>query len=140
MLQINPYIHFDGTCRDAMTYYKECLGGEVTLQTVGESPMKDKMGPNNNAKVMHASLTKDGNIFLMGCDMMDPTTFVKGDNITISLNCTSEDEIKNAFTKLSAGGKIQMPLKEEFWGALFGAFTDKFGIDWMVNFDKSKKA
>ena len=110
------------------------------MQTVGESPMKDKMpgGAKSNEKIMHASLGKDGAAFLMAADMMDPKTFTQGDTITLSANCTSEEEISTLFSKLSAGGKVTMPLSEQFWGATFGMLTDKFGIDWMLNYQKPK--
>ncbi len=136
MTQINPYLHLDGTAKEAMTFYKKCLGGELTLQTVGESPMKDQMPPGSESKIMHSSLTKDGSILLLASDMMDPTSFKKGDTITLTLNCSTEEEIKDAFAKLSEGGKVERELKTEFWGALFGMFTDKFGVDWMVNYQK----
>ena len=107
------------------------------MQTVGESPMKDKMpnGAADNEKIMHADLSKDGATLLMAADMMDPKTFTQGDTITLSINCTSEEEINTIFKKLSAGGKVTMPLQKQFWNAYFGMCVDKFGVQWMVNYD-----
>jgi PhnB protein len=141
MTQINPHIHFNRTCKEAMTFYKECLGGELVMQTVGETPMKGQMpgGTGDDNKIMHASLKKGDMILLMASDMMDPSTFIVGDNITLSLNCSSEDDLRTFFTKLSAGGKVVREVQQEFWGALFGMCTDKFGIDWMLNYNKPKK-
>ncbi len=68
--------------------------------------------------------------------MVGPDGFIKGNNIALSLNCSSEDEINTFYSKLSAGGKILEPLKDSFWGSLFGCFTDKFNIMWMLNFEK----
>ena len=141
MIQINPHLHLNGTTREAMAFYKDCLGGELTMQTVGDSPMKDKMpgGAADNNKIMHADLSKNGATLIMAADMMDPKTFTQGDTITLSINCSSEDEINTIFSKLSAGGKVTMPLSDQFWGATFGMLTDKFGIDWMLNYQKPKK-
>ena len=138
MIQINPHLHLNGTAREAMNFYKDCFGGELFMQTLGETPMADQM-PAAKDKIMHASLTKDGSVLIMAADMMDPSTFKIGDNVTLSINCSSEDEIKTLFSKLSAGGKVTMPLSEQFWGATFGMLTDKFGIDWMLNYQKPKK-
>lgn len=138
MTQINAYLHLNGTAREAMEFYKDCLGGELTMQTVGESPMQDQMPPGSKDRIMHASLSKGNLILLMASDMMDPSSFTGGDTVSLSLNCSSDDEIKMYFAKLSRGGKVTRPLKEEFWGATFGMITDKFGIDWMLNYDKPK--
>ena len=76
----------------------------------------------------------------MGSDMVGPDGFNKGNNIALSVNCSSEEEINTFFSKLSAGGKIIDPLKVQFWGAIFGVLTDKFGINWMFNYDKNQKS
>ena len=138
---ISPHLHLNGKTREAMAFYKDCFGGELSMQTVGESPMKGKMpgGAADDNKIMHASLEKDGMVFLMAADMMDPKTFMPGDTITLSIDCSSDEEIKTLFSKLSAGGKVTMPLSDQFWGATFGMVTDKFGVDWMLNYQKSEK-
>ncbi len=136
-MQINPYLHFDGNCQEAMGFYKDILGGELTIMTIGESPMAKDM-PEAKDKIMHASLMKDGAVLLLAADMMNPSQFTKGDTISISLNNSDEEESKAIFEKLSEGGDVFMPLDEQFWGALFGMVTDKFGMEWMVNCDKKK--
>ncbi|MEI9912593.1 MAG: VOC family protein [Bacteroidota bacterium] len=78
-------------------------------------------------------------ILLMGSDMVGPDGFIKGNTMSLSLNCSSEEEINSFFSTLSAGGKIIHPLRVEFWGAIFGVFTDKFGVRWMLNYDKNAK-
>jgi PhnB protein len=131
-MHINPYLRFnDSKCREAMTFYKECLGGELTLQTVGESPMASGMAPETHGKIMHADL-KSGTLELFGSDMMRDKA-VMGDNIAVSINCDKEEEAKTVFAKLSQGGEVFMPLEKAFWGALFGIVTDKYGIEWMIN-------
>ena len=134
---INPYLHFDGNCREAFDFYNKCFGGELNIQTIGDSPMAKEMPEKSHNKVMHANLSKDGVTLLLGADMMMPESFTIGDTVSISLNCKSEEEINDLFSKLSSGGKVDHELSEEFWGATFGMFTDKFGIDWMLNYDKS---
>jgi PhnB protein len=138
MTQINAYLNFNGNCRDAMNFYKECLGGELALQTVEGSPIEAQCPPAIKNQVLHASLMKDA-ILLMGSDMVGPDGFIKGNTMSLSLNCSSEEEINSFFSTLSAGGQIIHPLRVEFWGAIFGVFTDKFGVRWMLNYDKNAK-
>ena len=138
MTQINAYVNFSGNCLEAMTFYKECLDGELTLQTVGGSPIEAQCPAGMKDQVLHATLTK-GVLLLMGSDMEGPGGFVKGNNIALSVNCSSEEEINTFFSKLSADGKIMDPLKVQFWGAMFGVLTDKFGIRWIFNYDKNQK-
>ena len=77
----------------------------------------------------------------MGSDMQEPGgNFIKGNNIALSLNCSSDEEIKTFFSKLSEGGRISHNLMQSFWGATFGVLTDKYGIRWMLNYDKNQKA
>jgi PhnB protein len=139
MAQINAYLNFDGNCRDAITFYKECLGGELALQTVEGSPIEAQCPAAMKHQILHASLMKDG-LILMGSDMQGPEGFIKGNNIALSLNCSDEEEINTFFSNLSKDGKITHALTEQFWGATFGVLTDKFGIRWMLNYDKNLKA
>lgn len=138
MTQINAYITFNGQCREAMTFYKECLGGELAMQTVEGSPIEHDCPAAMKGQILHASLMKNG-LVLMGTDMLGPKGYNKGNNIALSLSCSSEQEINVFFEKLSAGGEIIHSLKMEFWGAIFGVFIDKYGIAWMLNFDKNIK-
>jgi PhnB protein len=137
MAQINAYLYLDGTCREAMTFYKECLGGELTIMTVGESPMAAQLPPNAKNLVMHAML-RSGPLTLLASDSIGGAKLVAGTTVSLMLNCTSEEEIQSAFSKLSAGGKVGHPLKQEFWGATYGDFTDRFGVRWMLNYEKPK--
>jgi PhnB protein len=138
MAQINPYLNFQGNCREVMTFYKECLGGELAMQTVEGSPIEDQCPPAIKDQILHASLMKDS-IVIMGSDMIGPDGYILGNNMALSLSCCTEEEINTFFAKLSEGGKIIHHLRVEFWGAVFGVFTDKFGIRWMLNYDKNQK-
>lgn len=139
MTQLNPYLLFNTNCREAMTFYKECLGGELTLQTIGESPVAEKSPKEMQDKIMHSVLSKDGNVLLMASDNIMGGQPIQGNTITLSIACSSEEEINTFFSNLSNGGKVTMPLATQFWGAMFGMCTDKYGMEWMFNFDKNAK-
>ena len=115
MTQINAYINFNGRCSQAMTFYKECLDAELTIQTIGGSPIEDQCPASMKDQIMHASLTK-GALLLMGSDMTGPGGFVKGNDMALSLNCSSEEEINAFFSKLSEGGEIIDPLGDKILG------------------------
>jgi PhnB protein len=136
MTRINSYLTFSGNCREAMTFYKECLGGELMLQTVGSSPLAEQMPPKMKDCILHATLT-NGNLILMGSDMVSNAGLIKGNAVSLSLTCCSEKEIRDCYEKLSAGGQATHPLETTFWGALFGGLTDKFGNNWLLMFDKN---
>ena len=136
MAQLSPYLHFDGTCKQAMEFYKKCLGGELELQTVGETPWAKDMPEMPGAKkdsIMHSTLKKD-NWILMASDMMDPSSFTKGDTVSVCLVCESKQEIETLYKKLSVGADIFMELAEQPFGT-FAMFTDKFGTEWILQFD-----
>ena len=136
MTQINAYLTFNGNCREAMNFYKECLGGELTLQTIGESPLADKMPVKMKENILHATLIKDV-LLLMGSDMVGEKGLIKGNGVSLMLNCSSEDEIKTSYDNLVKGGVADHPLENSFWGALFGDLTDKFGNHWLLHFNKN---
>ena len=138
MTQINAYLTFNGNCRQAMSFYKECLGGELNLQTIGESPMADKMPQQMKDCILHATLTKDA-LVLMASDMVSEEGLLKGNSVSLMLHCSSEEEIKKCYAYLSSGGQQTHPLENTFWGALFGDLTDKFGNHWLLHFDKNIK-
>ena len=121
-----------------MTFYKDCLGGELSLQTIGESPMADKMPQQMRDCILHSTLTK-GALVLMASDMVAEEGLKKGNAVSLMLNCSSEEEIKKTYASLSAGGKATHPLEDTFWGAVFGDLTDRFGNHWLLHFDKGGK-
>ena len=140
MTQMNAYITFNGNCREAMTFYKDCLGGELVMQTVAGSPVEAQCPLAMKNSILHATLQKGGMV-LMASEMIGPGGFHNGgNNIALSLNCISEEEINTFYKRLSSGAEIIHPLRVEFWGAIFGVFTDRFGIRWMLNYDKNIKS
>jgi len=135
MTQINSYLTFNGNCREAMHFYKDCLGGELNLQTIGQSPMADKMPAQMKEYILHATLIKDAMV-LMGSDMVSDSGMIKGNAVSMALICSSEAEIKNFYQKLSDGGVASHPLENTFWGAVFGDLIDKYGNHWLLNYEK----
>jgi PhnB protein len=132
MATVVPYLHFDGTTRGAMEFYKEVLGGELEMSTVGETPWanESEMPGATKDKIMHARL-KSGRLDVMAADMMDPTTFKVGDNVSLCIVCDGKAEIEAIYAKLSAGGDVFMALNQAPFG-WYAQVTDKFGIDWML--------
>ncbi len=134
MTTINAYLTFSGNCREAMTFYKRCLGGDLKLQTIGQSPMAEKMPQQMKDCILHATLTKN-ELVLMGSDMVADDGLVRGNGMSMVLNCSSEEEIRDRYEALSAGGKATHPIEVTFWGALFGGLTDKFGNHWLLHYE-----
>ena len=136
MSQINSYLTFSGNCKEAMSFYQKCLGGELNFQTVGETPMAEQMPDQMKDRILHASLSRD-KLILMASDMVPDNGLIRGNSISLSLNCSSEEEINSCYEKLSEGGKKDHPVEQTFWGALFGDLTDKFGNHWLLHFEKN---
>lgn len=132
MKDITPYLTFNGTCRQAMTFYKDTLGGDLQLMDFASSPMDVPDEAKNH--IMHAILTNNG-VTVMASDTMPDQTVTNGNSVSLSINCQSVEEINHLFNSLSDGGQITMPLDDTFWGARFGMLTDKFGTCWMFNYD-----
>jgi PhnB protein len=137
MKSINSYLTFNGNCREAMNFYRDCLGGELFFQTIGDSPMSGKMPREMQESIMHASLQR-GDLVLMGSDMCPESGLVKGNAVSLVLICNTEEEIKSAYEKLSSGGKKDHPLENTYWGALFGDLTDRYQNHWLLSYEKEK--
>jgi PhnB protein len=142
MAQINPYITFNGNCAEAFTFYNGVFGTEsLQLMHYKDMPPAEncqEMPKEEGEKVMHACLKISDGYNLMGADgseMFGHSTII-GNNISVSINTESREEADNLFNGLSNGGQVTMPMELTFWGAYFGMFIDKFGINWMVNFDE----
>ena len=130
MTQLTPYLEFAGNCREAMTFYQSCLGGELFVQTYAEAPMAGELPAELRDRIIHSQLT-GGGIILMAADMMGPDEVSQSKRVTLCINSGSREEIKGYFEKLSEGATIHQPVMEEFFG-MYGSLTDKYGIAWMV--------
>lgn len=142
MATVNPYLIFNGNCEEAFLFYKSVFGGEFPyMGRFGEMPSDDPNSPRPSEeeanRIMHVSLPISSETILMGSDSTSQSGDVAfGSNISISINTESSEEADKLFDGLSSGGTVSMPMTKTFWGAYFGMFTDKFGINWMVNFDE----
>lgn len=143
MATTNTYLNFNGNCEEAFNFYKSVFGGEfIYIGRFGDMPPSEEFPvvEADKNKVMHVSLPI-GSSILMGSDNGSEyeASFVKGNNFSVSINADSREEADKLFNGLSAGGKTIMPMNDTFWGAYFGMFTDKFGVNWMVNYDDPSK-
>jgi PhnB protein len=137
MTQIHCYLSFDGNCREAMTFYQSCLGGTLYLQTIGESPMAERLPAEMRDNIIHSSLIND-NLVVLGSDMAANTGIVFGTSVSLMINCSSEAKIRSFYDSLSQHARASKPLEHTFWGALFGEVTDKYGVQWLFNFDTNQ--
>jgi PhnB protein len=136
MSKIVAYLNFPGTCREAMTFYQQCLGGELNMMGFEHAPNADQLPEAARHGIMHANLV-NGPLTLMASDSpLAPVT--NGDSVSLSIDCDSAAEADQLFAALSVGATIKMPLADQFWGAKFGMLVDKFGINWLVNYDYKK--
>lgn len=144
MATINAYLTFDGTCEEAFNFYKSVFGGEFPMVgKFGDMPPQEGMpaiSDDVKNRIMHMTLPISAETILMGSDTMPGIHDHKvGNNISLSINTDSKEEADRLFNGLSEGGVVTMPLNDTFWGAYFGMWTDKFGINWMVNYDDPSK-
>jgi PhnB protein len=131
MIQINPYLNFNGQCRAAFEFYASCLGGKIEMmQAHGDSPMKDQTPREWHDRILHARLTA-GDAVLMGSDQ-PPGQEETAQGMWVSLNVDRSADAERIFNALAEGGQVRMPIQRTFWG-LFGMTVDRFGTPWMVN-------
>lgn len=144
MATVNPYLMFDGNCREAFDFYKNAFENDFAdYSFFGDMPPQEGVPPlseEQKKRVMHVKLKISEETYLYGSDIFPGTpAFSVGDNFSVSIAADSREETAKLFTRLSEGGKVTMPLADTFWGAYFGMWRDKFGIDWMINFDEPAK-
>ena len=136
MTQIHAYLTFNGNCREAMTFYRDSIGGELVLQPVKGTPVEGQDCAGGEDSVLHSSLTGDG-FLLMASDMVGRGAYQVGTHLSLSVSCSSEEQMQSFFTNLSAGGSVIEPIRQQFWGDTFGALTDKYGVCWMFIYSKN---
>ena len=139
MTTVNVYLTFNGNCKEAFDFYKSVFGGEFPhVSTFGQMPPQEGKPPipeHIKDNIMHISLPISRETILMGSDTGGEwgSDIKMGNNFSISTNCDDLEEAKRIFIALSEGGEVRMPFNKTFWGAYFGMFADKFGINWKVN-------
>ena len=137
-MALNPCINlsFDGQCEAAFKFYERCFSGKITFMlTWGNSPMAGQAPAEWRNKIVHATLLV-GNMQLQGADSA-PGAYEAPRGFGITVN-PSVDDAERLFAELAEGGTVRAPLEETFWAARFGVVTDRFGIPWIVNCEKSE--
>jgi len=130
-MQVEPYLFFEGRCEEALEFYRNALGAEVTaLMRFKDSPDPGMCQPGAEDNVMHA-VVRIGDTTIMASDGMG-TGQLAFQGFSLALSLTDKAEAGRLFTALSDGGQVQMPLAETFFAPLFGMVADRFGVSWMV--------
>lgn len=144
--RVCTYLNFPGNTEEAFNFYKTVFKSEFSgagIQRFGDLPADADHPPIDESvkkMILHVELPITGNHILMGTDAPKEMgfTLIQGNNMHISLEPETKEEAKRFFDNLSHGGNITMPLADMFWGSYFGSFTDKYGINWMINFTYKK--
>lgn len=139
-MKLNPYLNFDGNAEEAMTFYKKVFRVDFAgngMMKMRDLPDADKIPAELHDRVMHVSLPL-GDEFVMASDTMPGMgmAYQQGNNSYICISPDTKDEADRLFQELSEGGKVEMPMSQEFYG-YFGSFTDRFGTPWMIHFEEN---
>ena len=131
-MKLNPYLAFDGRCREAFEFYERALGGKIAfIQTMGESPMAANTPPEAHDRVMHVTLHV-GDQVLQGADA-PPGQFTKPAGFCVAIHYDEAAGGERVFNALATGGTVQMPFQATFWAKGFGMLIDQFGTPWIIN-------
>ena len=133
---IEPYLFFEGRCEEALAFYRQALGAEVTMlmrykENPEPPPPDSRLPPGNEDKIMHANVRIGDSVIMVSDGMCSGEAGFHG--FALSLSTDSEAEAKKWFTALSEKGEVRMPLAKTFFSPCFGMVTDRFGLSWMVN-------
>lgn len=135
-MKLNPYLNFDGNAVEAFRFYQSVFGGELSIQRMGEASGTENLSDEEKEMAMHVAIPIGDDQFLMASDCIKSQGHVltNGNNNYISISPDSREDAERIFNGLSAGGTIEVPLADMFWGDYFGSFQDKFGTYWMINY------
>lgn len=131
MIKLNVYLTFSGNCREAMTFYKECFGGELELQTIGDSPLSSDLPKKMKECILQATLRNE-NLIIMGTDMA-PKQLTIGNSVSMMLFFKSKKELKKVYQLLVRDGNAIHPPEPTYYGNLLGNVSDKFGNQWLLH-------
>ena len=135
-MKLNPYLSFDGRCRQAFEFYEKTLGGKISfIQTIGESPMAANMPPETHDRVMHVTL-QIGDQTLQGADA-PPGQSTKAAGFCVAIHFDDAADGERVFNALAQDGTVQMAFQPTFWAKGFGMLIDRFGTPWIVNAEQS---
>jgi len=130
-MKLNPYVHFQGNAEEALNFYANALGWEITtVQRYGDSPMPSD--EDYKQKIMHGRLESGVNVIMIS-DVFKGQQVSTNGNVQLSIDVEPTEDIESIFKRMSEGGTVTMPLEKQFWGAKFGMLKDKFGVNWMFN-------
>jgi PhnB protein len=136
-MKLNPHLTFNGQCEAAFTFYEQCLGGKiVTMLRWSNSPMADQAPPGCSEKILHATLTVDGNV-LMGADSL-PGQYEQPKGFYVILGIDDPVDAERIFHALAENGTVQMPIQKTFWALRFGVVIDRFGTPWEINCEQAQ--
>jgi PhnB protein len=128
-----PYLNFYGKGQEVLEFYKEALNGEI----MAIMRYKDEATMNASEEVgewiLHSGIIVNGEVIYIS-DILNEEQYKQGNNISIMIDCDTEEQIRTYFEKLSDEATINMPLEHTFWGALYGSLIDKFGVNWDLNY------
>ena len=140
MKAVNPYLNFNGNTEEAFNFYKSVFGGEFAMvMRFKDTQEANKLPANEQEKIMHIALPLKNGSVLMATDAIESMgqKLEAGNNFHICISTESKEEGDKLFNALSVGGKVGLPYQKQFWGAWHGQFADKFGIQWMIDFDEN---
>jgi PhnB protein len=131
-MQVNPYLHYNGNCEEALNFYVKAIGAKIdVIMHVEGSPAAEQMPPSMAKKVLHGQISVDGEV-IMASDA-PPDYFEKMQGMSVCLQIQDPADGAKVFAALSEGGTIKMPFGPTFWSKGFGMCVDKFGAPWMIN-------
>ena len=138
MAELVPYINFADQGREAIEFYKSIFGGEADVTLVKDGPMAANSPKEWGDRIFHLDY-KAGDIHILGSDIIsDQAGKEVGNVFSLALMCDSAEQLQGYFDKLSDGGKVVWPAADSEWGSIFGQVVDKYGLQWMLNFDKKQ--
>lgn len=130
-MAIQPYLMFNGSCEEAIEFYRKALGAEVQMMLrFKEAPDQSMMTPGTDEKIMHACLKIGDGVVLLSDGMC--TGQKNFDGFSLSFTVADEAEADRRFNALADGGQVRMPLGKTFFSPSFGVVADRFGVGWMV--------
>jgi PhnB protein len=144
MTTVNIYLNFNGNCEQAFDFYKSVFRLEYSyFSRFKDMPQTESMASlskDEAQRVLHVALPISKETVLFGSDTIGEksSNLVKGNNFSVNVTVDSVEEANRLFKHLSVGGHVIVPLNTTFWGAYFGQFTDKFGINWMISFESNQ--
>jgi len=135
MATLSPYVSFAGKTAEALEFYKGVFGGEANVTLAKDGPMSQQTPPEKMDQVFHADYNA-GSFRMLASDMMSGDEAPANNVISLALMTDSAEQLQEWFDKLAEGGKVVWPVRDSEWGSVYAQVVDKYGIQWMLNFDK----